>query len=103
MRQAGIEAANHGIVVFAEYLGIYGNTVMLDHGQGVFSLYSHLSRISAEVGQRVEQGALLGYSGVSGMAGGDHLHFSMLVNGIFVDPLEWWDRSWVDNQLTVGR
>ncbi|HET97559.1 MAG TPA: M23 family metallopeptidase [Desulfurivibrio alkaliphilus] len=103
VRHAEIEAANNGIVVFAEYLGIYGNTVILDHGQGVFSLYSHLSRISVEVGQRVEQDDLLGYSGVTGMAGGDHLHFSMLVNGVFVDPVEWWDRNWVNNQLTVGR
>ena len=100
VRHAEIEAANHGIVVFAEYLGIYGNTVIVDHGQGVFSLYSHLSRISSEVGQRVERGEVLGYSGVTGMAGGDHLHFSMLVNGLFVDPVEWWDRSWVVNQLT---
>jgi len=103
VRQAEIESANHGVVVFAEYLGIYGNTVIVDHGQGVFSLYSHLSRITVEDGERVERGGLLGYSGVTGMAGGDHLHFSMLVNGVFVDPIEWWDRSWVENQLTVGR
>lgn len=103
VRQAEIEAANHGIVVFADYLGIYGNTVIVDHGQGVFSLYSHLSRLASEVGQRVERGDKLGNSGVTGMAGGDHLHFSMLVNGVFVDPIEWWDRNWVNNQLSVGR
>ncbi|ADH86034.1 M23 family metallopeptidase [Desulfurivibrio alkaliphilus] len=101
VRQAEIQAANHGIVVFAEYLGIYGNTVIIDHGQGIFSLYSHLSRITTEVGERVARGDQLGYSGVTGMAGGDHLHFSMLVNGIFVNPIEWWDRNWVENQLTV--
>jgi murein DD-endopeptidase MepM/ murein hydrolase activator NlpD len=82
-------------VVFAEYLGIYGNMVILDHGQGLFSLYSHLSSISVAVGDEVNMGAVLGRSGVSGMAGGDHLHFSMLVNGVFVDPIAWWDESWL--------
>ncbi len=101
VREAEIQAANHGIVVLAEYLGIYGNTVIVDHGQGVFSLYSHLSRITVDEGQPVARGDQLGNSGVTGMAGGDHLHFSMLVNGIFVNPIEWWDRNWVNNQLTV--
>lgn len=100
VKHAEVEAANHGVVVFADYLGIYGNTVIVDHGQGVFSLYSHLSRITVEQGTQVEQGAVLGHSGISGMAGGDHLHFSMLVNGIFVNPVEWWDEAWVVGQLT---
>jgi hypothetical protein len=93
--QANVEAAARGKVVFADYLGIYGNTVILDHGQGVFSLYSHLSQIKAAVGDFAGQGSLLGQSGITGMAGGDHLHFSMLVNGLFVDPIEWWDPHWL--------
>lgn len=101
--QAEIEAANRGKVVFADYLGIYGHTVIIDHGQGLFSLYSHLSRITAVPGDLVDKGAILGYSGVSGMAGGDHLHFSMLINGIFVNPKEWWDRAWVADHLTTVR
>ena len=95
LERANVEAANRGIVVFAEYLGIYGNTVILDHGQGIFSLYSHMSQIDVPVGTMVEKGGLLGLTGTTGMAGGDHLHFSMLVNGIFVDPIEWWDEEWV--------
>ncbi|XOF34241.1 MAG: M23 family metallopeptidase [Candidatus Electrothrix sp. YB6] len=91
-----IEAANRGEVVFADYLGIYGNTVILDHGQGLASLYSHLSRISTEKGRMVEKGEQVGNSGATGMAGGDHLHFSMLVHGIFVTPVEWWDQHWID-------
>jgi murein DD-endopeptidase MepM/ murein hydrolase activator NlpD len=83
----------------AGYLGIYGNTVILDHGQGVFSLYSHLSRITASEGDLLPQDGVLGASGTTGMAGGDHLHFSMLINGIFVNPLEWWDASWLDNNI----
>ena len=98
-KRAEIHAANRGIVVFAKYLGIYGNTVILDHGQGIFSLYSHLSEIKAAMGEMKEKGALLGLSGNTGMAGGDHLHFSMIVNGVFVSPLEWWDPQWL--QLNI--
>lgn len=95
-KHAAIKAAGTGIVVFGDYLGIYGNMVMLDHGQGVFSLYSHLSQINVAPGDSLNKGDILGNSGISGMAGGDHLHFSMLVNGIFVTPKEWWDQHWID-------
>lgn len=98
-KMADVHAANGGRVIFADYLGIYGNTIILDHGQGIFSLYSHLSEIRAAVGELQDKGALIGLTGNSGMAGGDHLHFSMLVNGIFVSPLEWWDRQWL--QLNI--
>jgi len=95
VQQARVGAANRGLVVFAEYLGIYGNTVILDHGQGIFSLYSHLSQIEVPVGAMVEKDTAVGLTGSTGMAGGDHLHFSILVNGIFVDPREWWDEEWL--------
>lgn len=93
--RVGIKAANNGKVTFADYLGIYGNMIILDHGQGVFSLYSHLSQINVAEGDMVEQGFVIGQSGTSGMAGGDHLHFSMLINGLFVTPKEWWDQHWI--------
>ncbi len=95
-RRAEVKAANKGKVIFSEYLGIYGNMVILDHGQGVFSLYSHLSQIQVAVDDIIEKGVVLGLTGKSGMAGGDHLHFSMLVNGIFVTPKEWWDQQWIE-------
>lgn len=98
-RRAEIRAANRGNVVFADYLGIYGNTVILDHGQGVFSLYSHMSQLGVTVGDEIRSNGLLGLSGATGMAGGDHLHFSMLINGLFVNPLEWWDASWLQNNI----
>lgn len=97
--QAPVGAANHGVVVMAEYFGIYGNTVVLDHGQGLFSLYAHLSSIDAEVGQELEKGAPIGKTGQTGLAGGDHLHYSMLVHGHFVQPLEWWDARWVRDRV----
>ncbi len=95
VRHAQVKAANKGKVVYADYRGIYGNTVVLDHGTGVFSLYSHMSQIAVAPGEIIEKNGLLGATGTTGMAGGDHLHFSMLVNGIMVDPLEWWDGSWL--------
>ncbi|HSR36554.1 MAG TPA: M23 family metallopeptidase [Desulfurivibrionaceae bacterium] len=99
LEHAEIPADNRGAVVFAEYLGIYGNTVILDHGQGIFTLYSHLSQINATKGATVEKGATVGLTGTTGMAGGDHLHFSVLVNGIFVSPIEWWDAHWLQDNL----
>jgi murein DD-endopeptidase MepM/ murein hydrolase activator NlpD len=82
-------------VVFAEELGIYGGCVILDHGLGLHTLYGHLSSISAQVGDRVEQGQEIGRSGQTGLAGGDHLHFAILLRGVYVDPVEWWDGKWV--------
>lgn len=94
-RRVDIKAANSGIIVHADYLGIYGNMIIIDHGQGVFSLYSHLSQINVSVGDKVEKNDIIGQSGTTGMAGGDHLHFSMLVNGVFVNPMEWIDPHWI--------
>ena len=94
-----IVAANRGKVVFADELGIYGNCVILDHGMGVQSLYAHLSSIDVKPGQVVEKEATLGRSGMTGLAGGDHLHFTMLVNGKMVNPVEWWDSHWVEDRI----
>ena len=80
LRNAEIRAANRGKVIFADYLGIYGNVVIIDHGQGVASLYSHLSSIETPVGTMVEKDQPIAHSGSTGMAGGDHLHFSMRNN-----------------------
>ncbi len=96
VRQAPVPAAAAGTVVFADYLGIYGNAVILDHGWGVFSLYSHLSRMDVAKGEEVARGDILGRTGTTGMVGGDHLHFSVLVGGVFVDPVEWWDGRWLE-------
>jgi murein DD-endopeptidase MepM/ murein hydrolase activator NlpD len=94
-----VYAGNNGVVVYAEPLGIYGQTVILDHGLGVFSSYSHLSQIDVKVGDRVGKGAVLGRTGATGLAGGDHLHFAINLQGEFVDPLEWWDAHWLKDQV----
>jgi murein DD-endopeptidase MepM/ murein hydrolase activator NlpD len=94
-----IVAANRGKVLFADELGIYGNCVILDHGMGVQSLYAHLSAIEVKDGQDVEKEQTLGRSGMTGLAGGDHLHFTMLVNGRMVNPVEWWDAHWIADRI----
>jgi murein DD-endopeptidase MepM/ murein hydrolase activator NlpD len=99
LKMAAVPAGNNGIVVFTGPLGIYGNTVFLDHGWGLFSMYSHLSQISVEKGQKVLKGAVLGRTGTTGMAGGDHLHFGMMIQGKFINPLEWLDPHWIKDQV----
>lgn len=95
-----VRATNVGKVVFADYLGIYGNTVIIDHGRNLQSLYSHLTDIHVNVGDMVEKNADLGTSGITGLAVGDHVHFSFLIGGIPVQPHEWLDASWVRNHIT---
>jgi Peptidase family M23 len=94
-----ILAANRGKVLFADELGIYGNAVIIDHGMGVQSLYAHLSSIEVQAGQDVEKEQSLGRSGKTGLAQGDHLHFTMLVNGHMVNPVEWWDSHWIADRI----
>jgi murein DD-endopeptidase MepM/ murein hydrolase activator NlpD len=94
-----IVAANRGTVLFAEELGIYGNCVIIDHGYGVQSLYAHLSSIGVTPGDTVEKEQQIGRSGMTGLAGGDHLHFTMLVNGQMVNPIEWWDAHWIEDRI----
>ncbi len=97
-----VPAGNRGKVVFAGFLGIYGNTVVLDHGIGLFSTYSHLSQINVNRGDMVERGQTIGLTGLTGLAGGDHLHYGMAVNGIFVNPVEWWDMKWIRDHILAN-
>lgn len=96
---APIAASNRGKVIFADELGIYGKCVILDHGLGVHSLYGHLSSIDVAKGDMVEKGQVLGASGQTGLAGGDHLHFAILLRGVYVDPVEWWDPKWLRERV----
>jgi murein DD-endopeptidase MepM/ murein hydrolase activator NlpD len=97
---ADVPAANSGKIAFAGNLGIYGNTILIDHGLGLFTMYSHLSRIRVKLGEQVTRGQVIANTGFTGMAGGDHLHFGMLVHDIFVNPLEWWDKNWIYNNIS---
>jgi len=95
-----VQAGNTGRVIFAQDLGIYGLTVVLDHGQGLYTMYGHLSRIDVNVGQLIAKGDALGATGQTGLATGDHLHFSFLVHGVFVNPIEWWDPHWIKDNIS---
>ena len=96
---APVHASNAGRIVLAEFLGIYGNCVIVDHGLGLQSLYAHLSSIGVKVGDTVTQGQELGRSGTTGLAGGDHLHFTMLLGGHAVTPIDWWSEQWVQDRV----
>ena len=98
-RSVPVVAANAGKVLNASWLGIYGNCVILDHGMGVASLYGHLSSFDVNVGDTVARGQTIGRSGMTGLAGGDHLHFTMLVGGHPVNPVEWWDAHWIQDRV----
>jgi len=94
-----IVASQRGRVVHASDLGIYGNCVVIDHGMGVLSLYGHLSSIAVKVGDMVEKGQELGRSGMTGLAGGDHLHFTTIVGGQQVTPVDWWSPQWMQDRV----
>jgi murein DD-endopeptidase MepM/ murein hydrolase activator NlpD len=99
VKRAPVPAANSGVVVLARYFGIYGNAVVIDHGFGLMSLYGHLSTIEVEEGQAVERNQIIGRTGETGLAAGDHLHFTMLLQGEAVTPIEWWDEKWIRDRL----
>lgn len=98
---APVTAANDGVVAMAEFFGIYGNTIVIDHGYGLMSLYGHLSRFGVNKGDAVKRGQVIANSGATGLAGGDHLHFTMLYQDIQVDPREWWDPHWIHDRLAL--
>ena len=98
-RSVPVVAANAGKVLNASWLGIYGNCIIVDHGWGVASLYGHLSSFDVRVGDSVTRGQAIGRSGMTGLAGGDHLHFTMLVDGHAVNPVEWWDPHWIRDRV----
>lgn len=100
IRHAPIPAANSGRVVWAKYFGIYGNCVLIDHGYGLMSLYGHMNDFLVKAGDTVQKGQIIGHTDTTGLAGGDHLHFSMLLDGVQVDPKEWWDSHWIQVHIT---
>lgn len=94
-----IRASNDGVVVFAGFFGIFGNAVVIDHGCGVQSLYGHMSSIAVKEGDQVKRDQEIGRSGETGLAGGDHLHLTMLLDGVPVNPIEWWDPHWINDRI----
>jgi murein DD-endopeptidase MepM/ murein hydrolase activator NlpD len=95
-RGTPVKAPNGGRVALARMFTALGGTLLLDHGQGVYSVYMHLDRLDAREGDRVEQGTTIAAVGSTGMVTGPHLHWGMIVNDARVDPLEWVQRTVAD-------
>ena len=89
-----IHAVAPGVVVFAGWLDVRGNATMIDHGWGVYSAYLHQSELRVKVGDKVETGQVIGLVGGTGRAGGPHLHYEILVGGVPVNPLDWWQQAY---------
>jgi murein DD-endopeptidase MepM/ murein hydrolase activator NlpD len=98
-QHVGVEASNDGRVVWAAPLGIYGNCVVVDHGYGLQTIYGHMSRIDVHEGDLVKRSQVMGLSGMTGMAGGDHIHFAMQLDGVQIDAKEWWDPHWIQDHV----
>ncbi len=98
-KMASIKASNAGTVVYANENGIYGNMPMIDHGLGLYTLYGHCSQLLVKEGDEVKAGQTIARTGVSGLALGDHLHFGILVQGIEVRPIEWFDGGWIKTNI----
>jgi murein DD-endopeptidase MepM/ murein hydrolase activator NlpD len=98
-QHVGVESSNDGRIVYAAPLGIYGNCIVVDHGYGLQTIYGHLSEIHVHEGDVVKRGEVMGLSGQTGMAGGDHIHFAMQLDGVQIDPKEWWDPHWIQDHI----
>ena len=99
VQAAPVKAANSGRIVHAGPLGIYGNCVVVDHGYGLQSIYGHMRQIDVKEGDMVQKEQVVGRSGATGLAGGDHIHYSMQVDGVQVNPIEWWDEHWIKDRI----
>ena len=99
VQNAPVTAANDGRVVWASDLGIYGNCVVVDHGYALQSIYGHMRQIDVKPGDVVKKGQKMGIAGQTGLAGGVHVHFSMQVDGVQTNPVEWWDEHWIKDRI----
>jgi len=99
-KRSDVYISNPGKVIFKGYLGIYGNTVIVDHGLGLGTLYAHTSSSNVELNDEVKAGQHIANTGATGAVFGDHLHFGVLVQGIEVNPNEWLDREWMKVNVT---
>ena len=101
IENAKVYASSEGVVSFLsnDGLGIYGKTIVINHGLGFYSLYSHLSEISVRVGDTVSSKVVIGKTGQSGLAFGDHLHFGSYIQGVPFDSNEIWDKKYFNQKV----
>lgn len=100
IKKAKIFTTNAGKVIFSNYLGIYGDTLIVDHGFGLATLYAHTSQANVKVNDQVKAGDYIANTGSTGAVFGDHLHFGVLVQGIEVNPNEWLSKQWIVDNVT---
>ena len=100
VKKAPIRVTNAGKVIFKSYLGLYGNSIIVDHGMGLSTLYAHTSSQTVEVGETVSSNSKIAHTGSTGAVFGDHLHFGVLIQGVEVNPIEWMDRNWIKVRIT---
>jgi len=100
VKKAPIRASNEGEVIFNSYLGLYGNSIIIDHGMGLASLYAHTSAQSVELGDTINKNQKIANTGATGAVFGDHLHFGILVQGVEANPIEWMDKHWIKVRIT---
>lgn len=100
IKHADIKVSNRGKVIYNDYLGIYGNTIIIDHKLGLQTLYAHTSKFKVQKDDIVKPNQKIALTGSTGAVFGDHLHFGVLVQGIEVNPLEWMDKSWIKTRIT---
>jgi len=100
VKKAPIRVSNEGKVIFKNYLGLYGNSIIINHGMGLATLYAHTSSQNVEVGEHVSANSKIAHTGSTGAVFGDHLHFGVLVQGVEVNPIEWMDRNWIKVRIT---
>jgi len=100
VKHAPIRASNEGIVIFKNYLGLYGNSIIIDHGMGMATLYAHTSSQTVNVGDYVSKNQKIANTGSTGAVFGDHLHFGVLIQGVEVNPMEWMDKNWMKVRIT---
>lgn len=99
VRQASITVSNPGTIIFNNYLGIYGNALIINHGMGLASLYAHTTNQFVTQGQEVSRNTKIATTGISGAVLGDHLHFGILIQGVEVNPIEWMDKNWIKTRI----
>lgn len=99
-KNMSVFAVSDGVVVFSDNIGVYGRTLAIDHGLGVFSIYGQLENVLVGKGQGVKAGDTIAAIGTTGLARGRELYFELRVHGVPVDPREWWDKQWYQAHFT---
>ncbi len=92
-------ADNKAKVVYANENGIFGSNIVLYHGLGFYTVYAHCSKFSVNVGDELKVGDKIANTGSSGLALGDHLHFGVIIQGVDVNPAEWMDKKWMNENI----